>query len=99
VVKLDGDKLIESLHQALKHAQGKVTCKMTVMPQRLKPFSPSEIKEIRESLQLSQALFAAYLNVPAVTAISWEKGRRMPTGAALKLLTLAKHHPEVLLEP
>jgi len=31
-----------------------------------------------------------------VTAISWENGTRKPSGAALRLLAVAKHHPEAL---
>lgn len=34
------------------------------------------------------------LNVPALTAISWENGTRKPSGAALRLLAVARHHPE-----
>ena len=43
-----------------------------------------------------QAVFAALLNVPQPTAISWESGARKPSGAALKLLRLATRHPELL---
>ena len=45
---------------------------------------------------MSQATFAAMLNVPTVTAISWEKGRRKPSGAALRLLQIARKHPELI---
>jgi DNA-binding transcriptional regulator YiaG len=31
-----------------------------------------------------------------VTAISWENGSRKPSGAALRLLAVAKHHPDAL---
>jgi len=37
------------------------------------------------------------MNIPTVTAASWERGRRRPTGAALRLLDIARKHPEVLL--
>lgn len=40
--------------------------------------------------------FAALPNVPKVTAISWENGTRKPSGAALRLLAVDKHHPEAL---
>lgn len=52
----------------------------------------------RESLNVSQSVFARMLNVPTVTAASWEKGRRKPSGAALGLLQIARKHPETLLE-
>jgi transcriptional regulator with XRE-family HTH domain len=45
---------------------------------------------LRQRLNVSQAVFAGLLNVPKVTAISWEKGRRQPTGAALRLLDLVR---------
>jgi len=49
-------------------------------------------------LNVSQSVFAALLNVPKVTAISWEKGRRKPTGAALRLLDLIRKRPNLLQE-
>jgi DNA-binding transcriptional regulator YiaG len=59
--------------------------------------SPEEVGRLRARLRASQAQFAAMLNVPTVTAISWEKGRRKPSGAALRLLQIARRHPEILL--
>ncbi|MGA3269180.1 MAG: helix-turn-helix domain-containing protein [Verrucomicrobiota bacterium] len=53
---------------------------------------------MRQRLNVSQAVFAGLLNVPKVTAISWEKGRRHPTGAALRLLDLVRKKPQVLQE-
>jgi putative transcriptional regulator len=57
-----------------------------------------EIRAIRARLGYSQAEFAALLNVPTVTAISWENGVRKPSGAALRLLTVARSHPKALQE-
>jgi DNA-binding transcriptional regulator YiaG len=45
-----------------------------------------------------EVIYARTLNVPKVTAISWEKGRRKPTGAALRLLDLVRKNPEILQE-
>ena len=36
------------------------------------------------------------LNVAVFTAISWENGTHKPSGAALRLLVVARHHPEAL---
>ena len=46
---------------------------------------------------VAESVFAAMLNVPPVTAISWEKGRRSPSGAALRLLEIVRKHPAVLV--
>jgi putative transcriptional regulator len=48
-------------------------------------------------MKVSQAVFARLLNVPVVTEVSWEIGRRNPSGAALRLLQIAKKEPQVLL--
>jgi DNA-binding transcriptional regulator YiaG len=44
----------------------------------------------------TQSEFAVLLTVPAVTATSWENGTRKPSGAALRLLAVARNYPEAL---
>lgn len=66
------------------------------LPPPVKAMLPKEIRAIRQRLGCTQLEFAALLNVPKVTAISWENGSRKPSGAALRLLTVAKNHPEAL---
>jgi DNA-binding transcriptional regulator YiaG len=58
----------------------------------------SDIARIRQELNYSQSVFARVLNVSLKTVQAWEQGIRVPSDAALKLLTIAKRHPEVLLE-
>lgn len=62
----------------------------------VKPSAARQIRAIRTRLGFMQSQFAALLNVPKVTGISWENGTRKPSGAALRLLAVAKHHPEAL---
>jgi len=68
------------------------------VPRPPKAMSPRDIARIREKLNCSQAVFAMMLNISAKTIQAWEQGSREPSDAALKLLTIAKNHPEVLLE-
>ena len=68
------------------------------LPEPIQPLRPIDVAAIRRELNVSQSVFAALLNVPKVTAISWEKGRRKPTGAALRLLDLIRKKPEILKE-
>lgn len=65
-------------------------------PPPVKAMPAKEIRAIRARLGCTQLKFAALLNVPKVTAISWENGTRKPSGAALRLLAVAKRHPEAL---
>lgn len=69
------------------------------LPPPVKPMPAKEIRAIRTRLGYTQIEFAALLNVPKVTAISWENGTRKPSGAALRLLAVVKHHPEALQAP
>lgn len=66
------------------------------LPPPVKPIAAKQIRANRTSLGFTQSQFTALLNVPKVTAISWENGTRKPSGAALRLLAVAKHHPEAL---
>ncbi|MFZ7198024.1 helix-turn-helix domain-containing protein [Avibacterium avium] len=54
------------------------------------PFTPEEIKAIREKEQVSQTVFAHYLNVSKNMISEWERGVKKPSGAALKLLNLVQ---------
>lgn len=51
---------------------------------------PAEIKRIRESSHVSQAVFARLLNTSLSTVQKWEIGQKKPTGTALKLLYLVQ---------
>ena len=54
----------------------------------VEPLAPKQIKHIRESSRVSQAVFARLLNTSLSTVQKWEIGQKRPTGTALKLLHL-----------
>lgn len=93
----DESELIGSLHEALAHAKGRLTLKTTHVPRRTTRMTPASIARIRHTLKASTPVFAAYLNVSEDTVRGWEKNRRSPSGAALRLLQIASKHPEVLV--
>jgi putative transcriptional regulator len=55
-------------------------------------FAPDEIKGLRERSQLSQPVFARYLNTSESTVQKWESGAKKPSGTALKLLSVIEKH-------
>ena len=64
---------------------------------RVSDFQPGEIKALRDQLNVSQPVFARYLNTSVFTVQKWESGAKRPGGLALKLLTIVqKHGLEVL---
>jgi putative transcriptional regulator len=54
--------------------------------------SPATIRRIRTKAAMSQAVFAAHLNVTTGVVSKWERGEKQPSGPAAKLLTLAAKH-------
>jgi putative transcriptional regulator len=95
-IPFNENDLIAGLGEALSHAQGKLTLKTAKLPAHAKPISPAAISQIRKKLHASTPVFAAYLNVNPDTVRSWEKGRRVPSGPALRLLQIAKKQPQIL---
>jgi len=58
--------------------------------QPVEPLDPEQIKHIRETTRVSQAVFARLLNTSLSTVQKWEIGQKKPTGTALKLLHLVQ---------
>jgi len=97
-VKVFGE-LEGALKNALRYEKGeRVDLRVTELPPAPRKFAPREIRKIRQSLNASQVRFARFLNVSANTVESWEQGTRQPQHAALKLLSIARKRPRILLE-
>ncbi len=101
-IEFNAKDLVGSVEGFAAHVQGRKKLTLRThrlrLPPAIKPLRPREITALRHQLNVSQAVFAGLLNVPKVTAISWEKGRRRPTGAALRLLDLVRKRPKLLQE-
>jgi len=54
----------------------------------LSDMEPEEIRSLREREQVSQPVFAVYLNVSKNLVSDWERGVKKPGGPALRLLSL-----------
>jgi putative transcriptional regulator len=53
--------------------------------------APQEIRALRERENVSQPVFAHYLNVRKDAVSKWERGEKRPDGPSLKLLNLVKN--------
>lgn len=56
----------------------------------IEDFTAEEIRELREREEVSQSVFAHYLNVSKDTVSKWERDAKRPAGPSLKLLSLIK---------
>ncbi len=54
----------------------------------VRKFSAAEIRALRAREQVSQAVFALYLNVSKDSVSQWEWGDKRPAGPACKLLSI-----------
>jgi putative transcriptional regulator len=91
------DNLLTSMQQGLDHAKGKITARTHRIKTGSVSMTAKEVAVIRKQLNVSQAVFADLLNVPKATAVAWERGLRSPSGAAVRLLQIAKMTPEALV--
>jgi len=99
-IPFNPEDLLRSVEEIRDHVTGKRKLTLRTaqikLPKPAPAISPRDVERLRNRMKVSQPVFAAILNVPTVTAISWEKGRRKPSGAALRLLEIVSKHPEVL---
>lgn len=95
----DFEKLIEGVNEVIAHLDGKQTLRKTVIavPDEPPAYTAAEVRQLRETLQLSQGLFAKVLNVSVNTVRKWEQDERHPSGPSARLLQIAQVHPEYLL--
>ena len=54
----------------------------------VREFSAKQIRAIRSQTKMSQAVFAAVLNISVSTVQKWEIGEKRPSGPSLKLLNV-----------
>lgn len=102
--------LLKGAREAAAHASGDrevverssvtrraLTVREVTVPPPERP-SPARIREIRDRLDVSQAVFGELLNVSRSTVRAWEQGQRSPDGPSLRLLQVAADRPSALLE-
>ena len=93
------EKLRAGLEDAVEHERGHRVLRVhdVVVPAPPRHYGAEEIRQLRESLHLSQAAFALLLQVSHRTVQSWEQGLRSPAHSAARLLQFIEQ-PELLDE-
>ncbi|HLH50768.1 MAG TPA: helix-turn-helix domain-containing protein [Roseiarcus sp.] len=62
----------------------------SIEPPAAQPITSEDIRAMREQANMSQAVFAHYLNVTVGYISQLERGAKRPTGAALALLNIIR---------
>ena len=87
------DKLFKELNANLKEAVK--VAKGTLAPKSVYVvLNPAEIKAIRASVKMSQAVFARSFRLSLDTVKGWEQGKRKPDAAAANYLRMIQADPE-----
>lgn len=92
------NKILVTMHETMKDLHSIGLVDITTMAEfdalclpKVKVYSPTQLKKLRNRFHVSQPVFAAYLNTSPKTIKQWEQGERKPNSIALKLLNLIDH--------
>ena len=88
------ESIMQGLNEAVAYEKGENTARpasVTIAP--LPEVSAAEVKELRQSLNMTQRTFAALMGVSNKTVEAWEKGTNAPAGTARRMMgmLLADH--------
>lgn len=91
------DELMEGVAAMKSHREGKITLRSYKVEAKPLPKVDSElIKETREKLRCSRAVFARKLHINERTLEKWEQGRAKPNPQAAALVLLVRRYPDTL---
>jgi putative transcriptional regulator len=93
--------LFEELHKGIEeiqaHKEGKITLRAHAFKEKQKLSINAElIRNTRENLHLSRAVFALRLRVPLRTLEKWEQGITTPNDQAAALILMTRKYPDTL---
>ncbi|MCU7919384.1 MAG: helix-turn-helix domain-containing protein [Candidatus Thiodiazotropha sp. (ex Epidulcina cf. delphinae)] len=91
------DELMEGIGAMEAQRQGKITLR-THEVEEMPPLEVDAelIRETRERLNLSRAIFARRLRVSTRTLENWEQGRSKPNAQASALILMVRKYPDTL---
>jgi putative transcriptional regulator len=91
------DELVQGIEEINQHLAGKITLKTyTVEPVKKPEMTPELIRDTREQLHLSRAVFAHELHISPRTLEKWEQGLTKPNEQAATLILLVRKYPDTL---
>ena len=90
-------ELMEGMTALTEARLGKRTLRTHAVEYKPAPeITPRELIRVRERLNLSRGLFAAYLRTNVRTLENWEQGRAKPNAQAALLINLVKRYPDTV---
>jgi len=91
------DDLMEGISAMRDFREGKITLRTHMVEQRpMLAIDGVLIRETRERLRLSRAVFARLLRTSTRTLETWEQGRSKPNAQAAALILMVREFPDTL---
>lgn len=91
------DELNEGLQSLRDERESKITLKKNTIEKITAPeLKSGELVELRQKLNVSQAVFAQYLRINKRTLENWEQGRAKPNAQAAVLIKMVEKYPDTL---
>ena len=90
-------ELITGMPELKDHHEGKITLKHRKVTKRAPvTITPQKLRDVREKLNLSQAVFAHYLHTGETAYQNREQGRVRPDAQAVLSIRMVQQNPETL---
>ena len=91
------EELMEGLEALAEQRAGKRTLRThTVKIMPAPKLSARELARLREELNISRSVFAAFLRTNVRTLENWEQGRAKPNAQAALLIRLVQRYPDTV---
>ncbi|MRH77599.1 helix-turn-helix domain-containing protein [Spiribacter sp. C176] len=91
------DELMEGVNAMQQHREGKITLRSHEVEDLLPlEVDANLIRDTRERLNVSRAVFARRLRVSTRTLENWEQGRARPNAQAAALILMVRTFPDTL---
>lgn len=88
-------EVLDGLREIREFRTGRRTLRtVRIEPRPLPELTPDAIRDIRDRLDVSRAVFAHMIRVPARTVERWELGRSRPPHSAAALILMAQKDPD-----
>ena len=92
------ERIRQGLQESLAFCRGEKHLRTVAVLDGPPPITPDGIVELRESLHVTQVVFAQLLNVSPKVVQTWERGLRAPSKSSLRLLQVIQQRPDAVAE-
>ena len=88
-------EVLDGFREIGEYRAGRRTLRtVRVEPRPLPELTPDAIRDIRDRLDVSRAVFAHMIRVPVRIVERWEQGRSRPPHSAVALILMARKYPD-----